>query len=119
AQATRILFEGKRAVGVEYVQGKNKEKKVIRARREVILSSGAFQSPQLLQLSGVGDAADLGKHGIASVHNLPASARTCRTIPTSFSALPPTRRISPACPGAASGASSRASGNIAASAAGR
>jgi choline dehydrogenase-like flavoprotein len=73
AQATRILFEGKRAVGIEYVQGKGKgkETKQLRARREVILSSGAFQSPQLLMLSGVGDAATLGKHGIASVHHLP------------------------------------------------
>jgi choline dehydrogenase-like flavoprotein len=73
AQATRILFEGKRAVGVEYVQGKGKgkETKQLRARREVILSSGAFQSPQLLMLSGVGDAAALAKQGIASVHHLP------------------------------------------------
>ena len=69
AQATKILFEGKRAVGVEYMQGK--EKKTIRARREVILSSGAFQSPQLLQLSGVGDSKQLAEHGIASVHHLP------------------------------------------------
>ncbi len=69
AQATKILFEGKRAVGVEYVQGK--QKKTIRARREVILASGAFQSPHLLLLSGVGDGAELSKHGIASIHNLP------------------------------------------------
>jgi choline dehydrogenase-like flavoprotein len=69
AQATRILFEGKRAVGVEYRQGK--ELKRILARREVIVSSGAFQTPQLLMLSGVGDGAALGNHGIASVHHLP------------------------------------------------
>jgi choline dehydrogenase-like flavoprotein len=69
AQATRILFEGKRAVGVEYMQGKLK--KTIRARREVILASGAFQSPQLLLLSGVGDSKALAQHGIASVHQLP------------------------------------------------
>jgi choline dehydrogenase-like flavoprotein len=69
AHATRILFEGRRAVGVEYRQGK--ELKQIRARREVIVSSGAFQTPQLLQLSGVGDATALGGHGIASVHHLP------------------------------------------------
>ena len=69
AQATKILFEGKRAVGVEYMQGK--QKKTIRARREVILASGAFQSPQLLMLSGVGDSAELSKHGIAGVHHLP------------------------------------------------
>ena len=55
AHATRILFEGKRAVGVEYRQGK--ETKQIRARREVIVASGAFQTPQLLMLSGVGDSA--------------------------------------------------------------
>ena len=69
AQATKILFEGKRAVGVEYMQGK--QKKTIRARREVILASGAFQSPHLLLLSGVGDSAQLAQHGIASVHHLP------------------------------------------------
>jgi len=69
AHATRILFEGKRAVGVEYRQGK--ELKQLRARREVIVASGAFQTPQLLQLSGVGDGADLVKHGIESVHHLP------------------------------------------------
>jgi choline dehydrogenase-like flavoprotein len=68
AHATRILFEGKRAVGVEYTQdGATKQ---VRARREVILSSGAFQSPHLLLLSGVGDGASLQKHGIASVHHL-------------------------------------------------
>jgi choline dehydrogenase-like flavoprotein len=69
AHATRILFEGKRAVGVEYRQGK--ELKQIRARREVILSSGAFQTPHLLMLSGVGDSAVLGRHDIATVHHLP------------------------------------------------
>src|SRR5260221_7422218 len=63
AQATRILFEGKRAVGVEYRQGT--ETRQIRARREVIVSSGAFQTPQLLMLSGVGDQAALANHGIA------------------------------------------------------
>src|SRR5262245_41820901 len=48
AHATRILFEGKRAVGVEYLNGK--ERKQLRARREVIISAGTFQSPQLLML---------------------------------------------------------------------
>ncbi len=66
---TRILFDGKRAVGVEYRKGN--ESKQIRVRREVIVSSGAFQSPQLLLLSGVGDATALQRHGIASVHHLP------------------------------------------------
>ena len=79
AQATRILFEGKRAVGVEYRQGK--ELKQIRARREVIVSSGAFQTPQLLMLSGVGDTAALAKHGIATV----ASFARRRTKPAGSS----------------------------------
>ncbi|NEV00298.1 choline dehydrogenase [Bradyrhizobium sp. UFLA 03-164] len=79
AQATRIIFEGKRAVGVEYMQGK--EKKVLRARREVILSAGAFQSPQLMMLSGIGDAAALGKHGIASVHHLPGVGQNLQDHP--------------------------------------
>jgi len=79
AHATRILFEGKRAVGVEYMQGK--EKKVLRARREVILAAGAFQSPQLMMLSGVGDNAALGKHGITSVHHLPGVGQNLQDHP--------------------------------------
>jgi choline dehydrogenase-like flavoprotein len=79
AQATRILFEGKRAVGVEYRKGK--ELKQIRARREVIVSSGAFQAPQLLMLSGVGDSAALGKHGIESVHHLPGVGQNLQDHP--------------------------------------
>ena len=79
--ATRILFEGKRAVGVEYVQGK--EKKTIRARREVILASGAFQSPQLLLLSGVGDSAASG----AARHRKRASSARRRAEPAGPSRL--------------------------------
>ena len=79
ARATRIIFEGKRAVGVEYMQGK--EKKTLRARREVILASGAFQSPHLLMLSGVGDGAALSKHGIATVHHLPCVGQNLQDHP--------------------------------------
>ena len=79
AHATRILFEGKRAVGVEYRQGN--EVKEIRARREVILAAGAFQSPQLLMLSGVGDSAALARHGIASVHHLPGVGQNLQDHP--------------------------------------
>jgi choline dehydrogenase len=69
AQATRILFEGRKAVGVEYRQGGFTRR--IRARREVILSSGAIASPQLLQLSGIGDGGSLRRLGIDVVHHLP------------------------------------------------
>lgn len=69
AHATRILFEGKRAVGMEFLQ--DGAVRCIRARREVILAAGAIASPQLLQLSGIGDGAFLQQHGIDVVHHLP------------------------------------------------
>ncbi len=68
SHALRVLFDGCRASGVEILQGG--EKKVIAARREVILSGGAFNSPQLLQLSGVGRPEDLAAQGIALHHAL-------------------------------------------------
>lgn len=61
AHATRVLFEGRRAVGVEYLRGGVRE--VLRAR-EVILAGGAINSPQLLQLSGIGPGADLQRLGL-------------------------------------------------------
>ena len=69
AQATRVLFEGRRAVGVELQQGGQRLQ--LQARREVLLSAGAFQSPQLLMLSGIGDGAELQRQGIATLHHLP------------------------------------------------
>lgn len=69
ALATRILFEGRRAVGVEYRRG-NEVRRVM-ARREVILCAGPINDPHLLKLSGVGPAAELRQHGIAVVHDLP------------------------------------------------
>ncbi len=62
AHATRLLFEGRKAIGVEYVQGG--VRKQVRARREVILSGGAINSPQLLELSGIGDGERLRALGI-------------------------------------------------------
>lgn len=68
AMTTKILFEGKKAVGVEYIKGG----KTIKAMGgEVICCGGAFNSPQLLQLSGVGNANDLQKVGVNVVHDLP------------------------------------------------
>lgn len=69
AHATRILFEGKRATGVAYRQGKSG--KSVAANKEVILCGGAFNSPQLLQLSGVGRSEEITPHGIEMVHDLP------------------------------------------------
>ncbi len=66
AQATSIVFEGMRAVGVRYRQAGRDV--TARCNAEVLLSAGAIQSPQLLQLSGVGPATLLGQHGIPVVH---------------------------------------------------
>lgn len=73
ALATRVLFEGRRAVGVAYRSGRVERQ--VRARREVVLSAGALLSPQLLMLSGVGPAAHLREHGIPVVHDLPGVGR--------------------------------------------
>jgi choline dehydrogenase len=67
--ATKILMDGKRAVGVAYTRGGVAHQ--VQARREVILSGGAINSPQLLQLSGLGAADLLKTHGIDVVANIP------------------------------------------------
>jgi choline dehydrogenase len=65
AFASRILFDGKKAIGVQF------NGQAVTAEKEVILSGGAFNSPQLLQLSGIGPAALLSSHGIPVIHELP------------------------------------------------
>ena len=69
ALATRILFEGRRATGVEYLVGE--DKRTAQARAEVIVAGGAFNSPQLLQLSGLGPAELLRSLGIPVIADLP------------------------------------------------
>jgi choline dehydrogenase len=69
ALASRLLFEGRRAVGVEYFAGD--QRRSARANAEVIVASGTFNSPQLLQLSGVGPAALLNSLGIAVIADMP------------------------------------------------
>jgi choline dehydrogenase-like flavoprotein len=72
-QALRVLFEGRRASGVEVSQGG--ARRTLVARREVLLCAGALQSPQILQLSGVGDGAMLQGLGLQTVHHLPGVGR--------------------------------------------
>lgn len=69
ATTTRVVVEGKRAVGVEFSKGGQRQ--VITATQEVIISAGAFGSPQLLQLSGIGHGKDIAPLGIDVIHELP------------------------------------------------
>jgi choline dehydrogenase len=94
ALARRVTMQGRNATGVEYAQGG----KVItaKARREVILAGGAINSPQLLQLSGIGDASLLKSHGIAVVHDLPGVGENLQdhyVVGTTFRLKPGTPSI--------------------------
>jgi choline dehydrogenase len=76
---SRVLFHGKRATGVEFVENGNSQQ--VKASREVILSAGAINSPQLLLLSGVGPADELTKLGIPVVADLPGVGRNLQDHP--------------------------------------
>ncbi len=79
ALTQRILIENNVAIGVEYKhQGQVKQ---IRARREVLLSAGAIQSPQILMLSGVGDQQELNQHGIEVKKHLPGVGKNFHDHP--------------------------------------
>ena len=72
AQVRRVLFDGTRAVGVEYARGgQGAAPERVDAASEVILAAGAIGSPHILQLSGVGDPAHLARVGIPVLHALP------------------------------------------------
>jgi choline dehydrogenase-like flavoprotein len=79
AHVQRIIFEGSRAVGVEVTLGD--KTRTIRARREVIVAAGALQTPQLLMLSGVGDAQELDRLGIPVVHHSPGVGKNLQDHP--------------------------------------
>ncbi len=69
AHTSRILFEGRRAIGVEYIL--NGAPKTVRAEGEVILAAGAIGSPQLLEVSGIGDSKRLTDLGVSVIHHAP------------------------------------------------
>lgn len=71
AVTDKILFSGKRAIGVQYLQGNDTNPTTVHAKREVILSAGAIASPQILQRSGVGAKSLLDEFKIPVVHDLP------------------------------------------------
>ncbi|WP_223479659.1 GMC family oxidoreductase [Oricola indica] len=79
AQVTRVLIEKGRAVGVEYL--KRGRLRTIRCEREVVLSGGAINSPQLLMLSGIGDPDHLSSHGIGVNAKLPGVGRNLQDHP--------------------------------------
>lgn len=90
-QTTRILFEGRRAVGVQVVRhGVVSE---IRAEREVILSGGAYNSPKLLMLSGIGPADELAALGLKVVQDLPGVGRNLQEHPGVAMTFQPTQRL--------------------------
>lgn len=70
ARTSRIVIENGRATGVEYIDAKTNQKRVVHAGKEVLLSAGAVQSPHILQLSGVGDPEELARFGIPVVKAL-------------------------------------------------
>jgi choline dehydrogenase len=74
AQATRVIVNERRAQAVEAIRP-DSSTLTVRARREIVLSAGALQSPQLLLLSGIGDAEHLKEHGIEVRHHLPGVGR--------------------------------------------
>ncbi len=100
ALTKRVLFEGNKAVGVEYRQGGAVRQAY--ATREVIISTGALATPKLLMLSGIGPAEHLREHGVAVVHDLPGVGQNLQehlyttmqyavTVPTLNRFLTPTK----------------------------
>ena len=77
---SRVLTEGRSAVGVEILDVSGRKSSVL-ARREVILSAGPLATPQLLELSGIGQEAVLRQHGISVLHNLPGVGENLRDHP--------------------------------------
>jgi len=82
ASVRRVVVKGGRAVGVEYAKGDSLHH--IAVEREAILSAGAFNSPQLLQLSGIGVADEISRCGIKPVHELSGVGRNLQEHPTIF-----------------------------------
>lgn len=99
AMVTGVEFSGKRAIGVAYE--KNGARHVVEATREVILSAGAFGSPQLLMLAGIGDTEELQRHGIKVRHHLPGVGKDLQDHVavaiqyTTKKKVSPTRQLSP------------------------
>ena len=82
AHVARIIFAGMRAVGVEYIKGA--QRRVAHAEREVIVSAGAINSPQILMLSGIGEPQALAAHGIEIKAALPGVGQNLQDHPAAL-----------------------------------
>jgi choline dehydrogenase len=78
AHAVAVVFEGKRAIGVRYSRGPGHPVENVTAQKEVILCSGAANTPKLLQISGIGPRALLDQLGVSVVHDLPGVGENCQ-----------------------------------------
>jgi len=76
AHVTRLLLDGKRCIGVTFRQGD--QTKQLKAAREVVLSAGTIASPQILELSGIGNPDFLARHGVEAAHSLPGVGENMR-----------------------------------------
>src|SRR5699024_1203483 len=87
AHVTRVIFEGKRAIGVEFARGSTRKaaaaspREELSANKDVILSAGVINSPHILKLSGVGPKEELELHGIPVVHHLPGVGENLQDHP--------------------------------------
>ena len=83
---SRIVFQNRRVLGVAYLLGGSKKEEIVKVRKEVILSAGAVQTPQILMLSGVGAKEELSKHNIPVVANVPGVGKNLqdREYPSNF-----------------------------------
>jgi choline dehydrogenase len=82
---SKIRFEGKKAVGVEYLSRSNQTTNIVKIGKEVILAAGAIHSPQILQLSGIGGDDLLRSFGIKTIVNLPGVGKNFQDHPTLYS----------------------------------
>jgi len=92
ALVTKIEIENGRAVAVLYRDSEGRDHRVT-AKSEIILSGGAFNTPQLLQLSGIGAREDLDEHGISTVHHLPGVGRNLQDHPSVAMVMAASREV--------------------------
>lgn len=81
---SKIIFEGKRATGVEYITKKGTNTKIVSAKKEIVLSAGSLHTPQILQLSGVGPSKLLTSFKIPVIEDLPGVGQNFQDHPTIY-----------------------------------